>query len=73
MPQYAYYDPSISPSQVKGWYDTDLVNYTNLPSTNNLFLLTAEQWAGRMTNPSGFAIQNGTLVSYTPPPMTPET
>lgn len=67
MTYYACYNPNIpSPSPVIGWYDTDF-NKT-LPDHSTLLLLTKNQWDSRMGNPSGWAVSNGQLIPYTPPP-----
>jgi hypothetical protein len=74
MPQYACFDHTApSPQPVIGWYDTDAVSYPNLPPSDNLLAVSADQWTARLTNPSGWMIASGALVPYvapTPPPPT---
>lgn len=66
MPQYAYFDSTIAaPSPVLGWYDTDALEYPNLPAAANLLAISAAQWGERMTG--RWAVSNGALVPYTPP------
>lgn len=68
MTQYAYFDSSVaSPSPVIGWYDTGVFTYPTLPVASDLLEVTPTQWAARITNPSGWAVSNGSLVAYTPP------
>ena len=77
MPQYAYFDHTApAPQQVLGWYDTDAITYPSLPASDDLLLVTSEQFAARFPNPSGWMIQSGALVPYvapTPPPPPPPT
>jgi hypothetical protein len=74
MPQYAYFDHTApAPQSVLGWYDTDAIDYPSLPASDDLLLITSEQFAARFPNPSGWMIQSGALVPYvapTPPPPT---
>lgn len=68
MPQYAQFDSAVaSPTPVIGWYDTDFAHYPNLPASNDLLVLTAEQWAAHLADPHGWAVSEGQLVAYTPP------
>jgi hypothetical protein len=68
MTQYAYFDHAASqPAPVIGWYDTGILTYPNLPAAADLLNVTPEQWTARMANPSGWAVQAGALVAYTPP------
>lgn len=72
MTQFAYFDSAAaSPSPVIGWFDTDFADYPNLPAASDLLVVTPAQWAARMVNPSGWAVQNGSLVAYTAPVPTP--
>lgn len=72
MTQYAWFDPTIAqPAPIKGWFDTEFAPYPNLPPVSDLVVLTPAQWAAHMSNPSGWAVQNGTLVAYTPPVAPP--
>jgi hypothetical protein len=72
MTQYAQYNPNVAgPSPVTGWYDTELFGYPNLPPASDLLEVTAAQWAARLSNPPGWAVSNGALVAYTPPPPVP--
>jgi hypothetical protein len=67
MPFYAGFDHTQpEPIPVSGWYDTDLIDYPNLPAADDLLEMTPEQWADRMTG--SWAIEGGALVPYTPPP-----
>jgi hypothetical protein len=74
MPKFAYFDHTDpAPQRVRGWYDTDARDYPNLPNAANLLQLTDEQWANRMKDPSGFAVNNGVLIAKpTPKPPAPE-
>ena len=70
MAFYASYDPTIIPtSPVLGWYDVqdadnpDGLVYAVLPPAANLLTLTQAQWDGRMTNPSAWAVEAGSLVT----------
>ncbi len=69
--QYAQYNPTLSPAPVTGWFDAAEFDYPNLPPASDLFELTAAQWAAHFSNPSGWAVQNGALVAYTPPTPAP--
>jgi hypothetical protein len=60
MPKYALYDPTLTPSPVCGWLDTDAIDYPNLPPAEKLFQMTEEQWKNRMEG--HYAIQGGDLV-----------
>jgi hypothetical protein len=67
MPQYALFDSSIMPPMpVIGWYDTDLNDYPNLPDLSELLELGTDQWSIRLSQT--WAVVDGTLVPYTPPP-----
>lgn len=69
MAQYAYYNPAIpAPSPVIGWFDTGVLAYPNLPAPSDLLTMTPTEWEARLANPSGWAVSNGALVAYTPPP-----
>ena len=71
MPQYAQYDPSApAPSPVIGWYNTDARKYPNLPPASDLVEVPADIWTAHYANTNGYAVSNGTLVAYTPPPPT---
>jgi hypothetical protein len=68
MPKYAQYDPSVvAPAPVIGWYDTDILQYPNLPAASDLLELSEVQWEGRTAGPSCWAVSAGDLVAYTPP------
>ena len=68
MPQFAQFDHTVAaPAPVIGWYDTDALNYGNLPVSANLLSVTAAQWWARLANPSGWAVSGGALVPYTAP------
>lgn len=61
MPKFAQFDPAApAPQPVIGWYDTDFVNYPNLPPASNLLELTQDQWNLRLSTPF---VQNGALVA----------
>lgn len=68
MTQYAYFDPTVSPSPVIGWFDTVAKQYTNLPPAANLLELTDDQWAAHF---SGFwqVVESTTLAAYNPAPV----
>ena len=67
MSYYAYYRLDLSSGpRVIGWYD-DSVN-GNLPADGYLLSVTLDQWDARMTNPSGWAVEDGQLVEWIPPP-----
>ena len=69
MTQYAYFNSAVAaPSPVIGWFDTEFAAFPNLPPASDLLTVTPTQWAARMANPSGWAVSNGALVAYTPPP-----
>lgn len=61
------------PKKVVGWYDTTMFNYPAMPPTADLLELTADQWAGRLTNPDAWAVSGGALIAYIAPvpPPTP--
>ena len=67
MPKLAQFDGS---GRVVGWYDTDAFNYPNLPAASELLVLTDAEWAGRLSDPSSWAVVNGALTAYVPPPLT---
>lgn len=72
MAQYANFDHTVAqPAPVLGWYDTDFVTYPNMPQDADLLVLTQDQWNAHMTNPGGWAVHAGALVSYTPPVIAP--
>jgi hypothetical protein len=69
MPYYAQYDPSVpGPSKVTGWYNTTARAYPNLPATSDLLEITETEWQAHYTNADGWAVSDGALVPYTPPP-----
>ena len=71
MTQYALFDPTQpAPQPVTGWYDTDVFNYPNLPPSTNLLVVTGEQWADRLTDPSAWAVPVGVLVAAAVPAPT---
>jgi hypothetical protein len=70
MTQYAYYDPTVGPpSPVIGWYDTSAFMYPNMPPITRLLAVSQAQWAARMTGQ--WAVNNRSLVAYTPPSPPP--
>lgn len=67
MTKYAYFDHTeAAPQRVRGWFDTDQFTYPKLPDTQDLLILSEAEWAGRMRNPSGWAVSNGTLIVRPP-------
>ena len=71
MPKYAQFDRSLAaPSPVIGWYNTDARAYPNLPPASELVEVPADIWTAHYANTNGWAVSNGTLVAYTPPPPT---
>lgn len=69
MTQYAYFDSTQeAPQPVLGWYDTGVFDYSSLPATNDLLVLTSTQWTNRLSG--SFAVSGGALVAYTPPSPT---
>jgi len=72
MPKLASFDHTQpAPQRVTGWLDTDDFTYATMPANADLLTLTQEQWDGRMDDPSGWAVSNGTLAPYVPPPPVP--
>lgn len=65
MPKYARFDPaSPAPQPVTGWYDTDALDYPDLPPAANLLEIKQEQWDARLTTPF---VKNGALVAAQAP------
>jgi hypothetical protein len=52
MPRYAHIhlEQSDVPKQSKGWYDTDLLKYPNLPPLDQLRVMSDQEWADRHIN-----------------------
>jgi hypothetical protein len=51
MTRYAHIDLNDStPKRSKGWYDTELLKYPNLPPENELREMTDEEWDNRHSN-----------------------
>ncbi len=72
MTLYASFDATApQPAPVTGWYDTDFAPYPNLPPSSELLMVSADEWAARLANPSGWAVSGGALVAYMPPPPRP--
>ena len=66
MSKYALYDPTrAGPTPVLGWYDTDFIEYPNLPHKDRLLELNDDQWNARMTRSWG--VNNGALVPHNEP------
>lgn len=68
---YAHYDPTAQqPAPVIGWYD--MWGYSSLdgmPPLSELLPLSADFWQKHITEPqTSQAVQDGTIVAYTPPP-----
>lgn len=62
MSQYAQYDPSATaPQPVIGWYDTVVFEYADLPPSNALVQVTAQQWTQHFANPNGWTVSSGQL------------
>lgn len=52
MPKYAQFDSkSAQPAPIVGWYDTDKLNYVNLPAAADLVQLSEAEWAARLDAP----------------------
>lgn len=65
MPKFAQFDPAApAPQPVIGWYDTDALDYPNLPPAEKLLKLTESQWDGRMDTPF---VQAGLLIAAPAP------
>ena len=61
MPKFAQYNPSEKqPSPVIGWYDTDDLEYLNLPAKTDLIDLTDAEWDARMDQQ--WCVSNGVLI-----------
>ena len=51
MPRYAHIHlNSTEPKRSKGWYDTDLLHYPNLPPKEELRVMSDEEWGNRHIN-----------------------
>ena len=71
MPRYAYFNHALpSPQRVLGWLDTDAVTYPTMLDEADLVELTDNEWAWRLSQPSGWYIEDGILahLDVTPPP-----
>lgn len=67
MPKYAHFDSTVAaPSPVIGWFDSDTFKYTCLPAVADLLEISDAQWAARLADPNGWAVNAGVLVAYTP-------
>jgi hypothetical protein len=63
MPRFAQYDPKAEqPAPVIGWYDTDILDYPNLPGEKELIQMTDSQWAKHFNSPNGWNVNNGKLI-----------
>lgn len=69
MPRFAQIDRSQTPPIVIGFYDTDLIDYPNLPPTADLVELSTADWDNRMAE-TRWIVVNGALVSAPPLPPT---
>lgn len=59
MTKYAYYDQNIlANNQIIGWIDSDIEK--NMPNSNNLLLLTQDEWDNRTSDI--FYVSNNALV-----------
>jgi len=61
----AFHHEEPAPQKVYTWYDTDIHDYV-LPDFDDLLNLTEEQWDARITK--DWAVDNGQLVEWIPPP-----
>ncbi len=69
MPKYAYYNGLADlPTPVVGWYDTDDFTYDPMPAEADLFQLTEEEWADRLTG--SWSIDETGLVATITPALT---
>jgi hypothetical protein len=65
--QYAHYDHNArEPIWVDGWYDTEVIKYTNLPPMEDMLVINNDQWIKHFDNPSAWAVKGGKLVPYVP-------
>lgn len=61
MPKFAYFDHTASqPAPVLGWYDTDAIEYADLPAEADMMDVGADAWADRFATPF---VQSGALVA----------
>jgi len=61
MSKIAQFDSKAAqPTAVIGWYDTDELEYPNLPAPSELIMLTDDEWNVRMDEP--WYVQDGKLV-----------
>lgn len=69
---YAGYDTTApQPTPVTAWYDTwEMSSLSAVPPASNLMPISAEDWQNttNFRKPTGKAVQNGSIVDYTPPP-----
>lgn len=64
MPRYAQYDPAgLSPVPVTGWYDTDILEYPNLPAASDLIEVDASNWALHFNGPGGWFVEGAKLIA----------
>jgi hypothetical protein len=69
MTHYGTFDHTIpDPKPIRGWYDTDVLEYPTLPDAADLIELTQAQWTHHTEG--SWAVSGGALVPYTPPPPT---
>lgn len=62
MAKYAIFAPKApEPKPVVGWIDTDSHYYRTLPPSGSRILLTDQQWAARLADPSGWVVDHGRL------------
>jgi hypothetical protein len=67
MPRYGYFNSGApAPQPILRWYDTDALTYKTLPGTADLLAISDAEWDARMTQT--WAVDNATLVPYSPPP-----
>jgi len=66
MTTYGRYDPTISPSPITGVFDTRVMPLELMPPETELIVMNDDQLMERPSDE--WAVQNGQLVPYTPPP-----
>jgi hypothetical protein len=70
MPHYGRFDHTAAePQEITAWYDTDVIEYPNLPDAADLIEVPDDVWAKRLPGP--WAVQHGVLVPFIPPPPPP--
>lgn len=68
MPKYAHFDHTApTPQPVLGWYDTDALDYPNLPPPADMLPMSEDQWKSRLKG--DWAVSGKTIVPYTQTPV----